>query len=86
MSAELEMDLSERVIRDQFIFLAQELSNRFPTLDLRFTLQSGTQKLRFMVASISREIIEMSMIDNSPLDVLYAAIFEIKERAQLFDD
>jgi hypothetical protein len=70
----------------EFISVASELMSRFPELDLRFNFQNGSNRLRFMVASVSRDIIELDLDTHDADDVLHAAIFEIKERAQIFDD
>jgi len=72
-------------VRGQFVFLANELSHRFPDLDLRFNLRNGSSTLRFMAAAISRDVIELDLGDYETVDLLNAAILQIKEMAQIFD-
>jgi len=72
-------------IKGQFVYIANELSTRFPDLDLRFNLQNGTNTLRFMAAAISRDVVELDLGDHETIDLLNAAILQIKEIAQIFD-
>jgi len=72
-------------VKGQFVFIANELSSRFPDLDLRFNLQNGTNTLRFMAAAISRDVVELDLGDHETTDLLNAAILQIKEIAQIFD-
>ncbi len=72
-------------VRDQFVFLATELSNLFPELDLRFNLQSGTNQLRYRAVAVSKEVFELPLGKRSAQELLHQAIFTIKERARLFD-
>lgn len=72
-------------VRGQFVFLAQELSNRFPDLDLRFNLQNDSSTLRFIIAAISRDVVELDLGEYETSDLLNAAILQIKEMAQIFD-
>ena len=72
--------------QSHFIFVASELIKQFPDLDLRFNFQNGTHCMRLMIASISRDIIELSMESENPEAALHDAMFAVKERARLFDD
>ena len=78
--------LGQEVVKQQFHVLANELSVRFPELDLRFNLQSGTNRLRLKAASVSHEVIELPLGEYETDELLYAAMFRIKEIARLYDD
>lgn len=72
-------------IKGQFVYLATELSNRFPDLDLRFNLQNDTATLRFVAAAVSTDVIELDLGEHETTDLLNAAILQIKEMARIFD-
>lgn len=75
----------QSALSKQFVYLASELSTKFPQLDLRFNYQSESGLFRIMAAACSREIYEFPLGEGSTDDVLYEAIFLIKEVAQIFD-
>ena len=72
-------------IRQQFISIASELSNIFPDLDLRFNLQGGSNRLRYVAAAISSEVHELELGDLETQELIFEAIFTLKEVAQLYD-
>ncbi len=79
-------DFENTNIKKTFVYLAGELSSRFPELDLRFNLQTGTDRFRVIAAAVSNTVIELPIAKHECQDLLHAAIFELKELAQLFDD
>ncbi|MCB0361001.1 MAG: hypothetical protein KDD44_15235 [Bdellovibrionales bacterium] len=72
-------------IRRQFISIASELSIQFPDLDLRFNLQSGSNRLRYVAAAVSTEVHEMTLGEIETRELIYEAIFTLKELAQMYD-
>lgn len=72
-------------ITDQFVAVASALNNHFPQLDLRFNLLSGSNVLRYQVASVSRKIFELELGTKSTKQLVHEAIFNLKEVARLFD-
>jgi len=72
-------------VRGQFVFLATELANRFPELDLRFNLQNESSTLRFVAAAVSKDVVELDLGEHETGDLLNAAILQIKEMARIFD-
>lgn len=80
------MDIETRKeINKRFIFVAHELINKFPNLDLRFNLKMGTKSLRYKAAAVSGDIFELPLEERRPEEILYDAIFNIKQIAELFD-
>ena len=77
--------LHEQEIKERFLSIANELNTRFPDLDLRFNLQSESTLLRFMAAAVSPDVVELDLSDATVEDLIYAAIFQVKEIAQLYD-
>ena len=73
-------------LRDRFVYLASELSSRFPQLDLRFNWQAGSEVLRLVLPNSSkRRVIELDIAAYERDELLYGAIFRIKELAKLYD-
>lgn len=72
-------------IRKQFVQVAHELAVRFPDIDLRFSLTSGTKVLRYRAANISSEILEVELGSNKTQDIINEAILTIKALARHFD-
>ncbi len=72
-------------IRGEFVYLANELSNRFPQLDLRFNLKSGSSCCRVVVPSQASHVIELTLGEVEPEILLYEAVFAVKELVQLYD-
>jgi len=72
-------------LQKTFVSVAHQLGVLFPDLDLRFSLQSGSETLRFMAADISREVHEVSLVGKSTNEILHQAIFAIKEICGRFD-
>ena len=80
-----EFNFEESEIRERFVHVANELNTRFPDLDLRFNLQSESSLLRFMAAAVSPDVVELDLAEASIEDLVYAAVFQVKEIAQIFD-
>jgi hypothetical protein len=76
---------TQELVRRQFVFLASELSNTFPELDLRFNLRSGTNQLRYKAAAVSQKIFELPLGESDSRALLHQALFTIKEAARLYD-
>ena len=72
-------------VKERFLFVANELHMQFPDLDLRFNLREGSSQLRFMVGAVSPDIVEIDLDESSVEEIIYAAIFQVKELAQIFD-
>jgi hypothetical protein len=72
-------------IRERFVGIANELSYRFPDLDLRFNLESGSPILRMIAPSSSERVMSLNLSRGSYTQLLYSAIFQIKELIQHFD-
>ena len=77
--------LEKTELHNRFVFLARELSCRFPDLDLRFNRRDGSEHIRFVAKAVSSEIVELDLDSGNPHQLLHSAIFKIKELAQLFD-
>ena len=75
----------EKTIETQFVELASELNLVFPELDLRFSLKSESEEMRYYAAAVSDEILELTLGSKSTLELMYEATFALKELAQLFD-
>lgn len=81
-----EFSPAAEAIRERFIFLATELTQLFPALDLRFNLRSGTSNCRVFAGALSCRIVELDLErDDNPEELLHDAIWEIKRLAGLFD-
>ena len=76
---------SKRELEKQFVFIANELNNRFPDLDLRFNFVRQSSQVRFFAASISRRVHELQLGNNNPRDLIHQATFTLKEVAQIYD-
>lgn len=74
-----------RALEHRFVCFARELTNVFPDLDLRFNLQGGTTKLRYLAADLSPEIFEADIAAQKIDTVIGEAILNIKQIARLFD-
>ena len=72
-------------ITEQFIDIAQQVSLEFPELDLRFSLQSDSNILRYSAADVSQEVFELELGLEETTNLVYEAIFKVKQVAQLFD-
>ena len=72
-------------ISQQFVFLASRLSTEFPELDLRFTLRSGSSKMRFTIADLDSEYFDLDLDIGRSFEALYEAIFAIKQITRTFD-
>ena len=72
-------------IKERFLFLATNLHAQFPALDLRFNMAGDSTCLRFVAAAVCPDIVEIDLAEASPEELLYAAVFQVKEIAQLFD-
>ncbi len=75
------LDTSEK----RFKFIANELNNYFPDLDLRFALKQGSDTIRFMVGAVSRDIHEAELLERKADEILHDTILTIKELAGRFD-
>lgn len=73
-------------VTSKFVTLATQISGFFPELDLRFNLQHGSSRLRYMIAGLSDEVYELEFdtIDIGP--TLHEAVFTIKQLLGRFDD
>lgn len=74
-----------QALEHRFVCFARELTNVFPDFDLRFNLQDGTTKLRYLVADLSPEIFEADIASQKIDAVIGEAILNIKQIARLFD-
>ncbi len=72
-------------VKERFLFVANELHSQFPNLDLRFNLREGSSQLRFMIGAVSPDVVEIDLDEASVEEIIYAAIFQVKELAQIFD-
>ena len=79
------MSRRNNINEEQFVKLANELNYRFPDLDLRFNLKSGSNQVRYVAAAVSSKVHSISLDDRSPGEMLHQAIFNIKEIARLYD-
>ena len=68
-----------------FSFLAQELFNAFPCLDLKLNHLAEEGKIRLFVNQRMLEPIELKLAEENPLDLLNEATFSIKELAGIWD-
>lgn len=75
----------EPELEESFVLLAQRISNMFPDIDLRFTLQSGDQCIRYQAPDLSGEVFELDLALKSCEELIYEAAFRLKELGQLFD-
>jgi hypothetical protein len=73
-------------LREEFIYIANELTGRFPDLDLRFNLRNGSKRCRLVMPTVTSHVVELSLGRGNPEALLHEAIFAVKELAQLFDD
>lgn len=79
------MQAAQRELKNRFVYFANELTHRFPDLDLRFVHKSGSSNVRFYAASVSSQVFELDLEDDSPQMLVNHASLEIKELAGLFD-
>ena len=86
MANQLDDRHDEGSLSSRFQDVARELSNYFPTLDLRFNLRSDNDTIRCLVAEDAEEVFEMSLADQDPRHLVYEAVFAIKEAFGLLDD
>lgn len=71
---------------NRFVYFASVLSGSFPSLDLRFNLESDSHTLRYYAAGTSPEVFQVDLNYVNDLETLvHEAIFNVKEIAQLFD-
>lgn len=68
-----------------FSYIADELMERFPQLDLRFTIQPDMPEIHYCVADVSEQMFELSLDADNIEHVLHEAILNIKQVAGLFD-
>ncbi len=71
--------------KKSFVFIASELNRLFPDLDLRFNLKAGSSQIRFLVADVTEDPLELDLDEQDPQKLVYEASLAIKEIAQLFD-
>ena len=81
----MDFHFEESEIRERFVHVANELNFRFPDLDLRFNLQSDSSLLRFMAAAVSADVVELDLAEATVEELVYAAVFQVKEIAQIYD-
>lgn len=74
-------------LHKQFLYIANELCNRFPGLDLRFNLNQGTGRFRLLLPKVpSRQrYVELTLGQRETDELLTEATFAVKEIAQIFD-
>ena len=100
--AQLKSDEAEKY--RELRWLARELCQYFPNLDLRFNIQEGRPSLHCSVPSLENieeknfdklieeeeipevfETLELNLDEFTSEELLFDAIFSIKQIAQLFD-
>ena len=77
--------MDENNLREKFNTIVRELDIRFPELDLRFNFQSDRSSMRFYIADVDSDILELDLRDNSAQSLLHEATFSVKETVRHFD-
>ena len=73
-------------MKKQFVYLATEISNHFPELDLRFNLRTDTGCVRCIVPEHAKEAFEFSLEEAQDAKrIIVEAVFAIKQLTAHFD-
>jgi len=72
-------------LREKFDSVIRELDIRFPELDLRFNFQSGSNSMRFYIADIDSDVMELDLRSVSAQAILNEATFCVKQTVRKFD-
>ncbi|MCB0324682.1 MAG: hypothetical protein KDD69_13965 [Bdellovibrionales bacterium] len=68
----------------KFVAVARQLSEQFPTLDLRFNHVDDESSMRCVLPDIEEGVLELDLSSETQT-LLHQAILEIKALARLFD-
>ncbi|MBL7661907.1 hypothetical protein JNK13_04050 [bacterium] len=76
---------TENTIERQFVSVADALSERFPDLDLRFTLLDSACMLRLNLADDILESVKIELGKNNVNQIIESAILSVRRITKQFD-
>lgn len=82
----MSVHATSKQVEKQFLHLAQELSNYFPSLDLRFNLTTETATARCIAPELSNQPLEINLDIKNSKHTVYETILAIKSLGRFFDD
>ena len=78
--------LEKSNVENNFVAIASKVSITFPDLDLRFVLEQGKSKARYIIATVSSDAYEVDLSSRNTQEIINDTILHIKQIARLFDD
>ncbi len=73
-------------VKKQFVYLATEISNHFPELDIRFNLRTDTNEVRCSIPDFGGgACFEFVLEVKRTKQLLHEAVFMVKEMTNRFD-
>ncbi len=76
---------NENNLREKFDTVVRELDIHFPDLDLRYNFQCGNSSMRFYIADIDSNVIELDLRTVSARSLVQEATFCVKQTVRRFD-
>ena len=76
---------TENNLKQKFDSVVRQLDIRFPELDLRFNFQSNNSSMRFYVADVDSDVMELDLRAVSAQAILNEATFCVKQTVRIFD-